>query len=62
MGAKKLIVEYPHVFTFQMKRWGITPLKNVKDIMRQKVVKFYHVVPWVREPLEFQFIKLKNRE
>jgi hypothetical protein len=62
MGAKKLIVENPHVFTFQMKRWGITPLKNVKDIMRQKVVKFYHVVPWVREPLEFQFIKLKNRE
>jgi len=62
MGAKKLIVEYPHVFTFQMKRRGITPLINVKGIMRQKVIKFYHVVPWVREPLEFQFIKLKNRE
>ena len=45
-----------------MKRRGITPLINVKGTMCQKVIKFYHVVPWVREPLEFQFIKLKNRE
>jgi len=36
MGAKKLIEEYPHVFTFQIKRWGVTPLVNVKGIMRQK--------------------------
>jgi hypothetical protein len=66
MGAKKLIVEYPHVFTFEMKRWechALTPLLNVKgNDPSKRLSNFYHVIPWVRESLKLQLIKLKNRK
>lgn len=28
----------------------------------KRLSNFYHVVPWVREPLQLQLIKLKNRK